>query len=104
MMVMHMLYHLTLLDTYSELCLSLRFLHKNPEDPSEVPGGFITDINPDSLKEVTALVEQSVAGAAPLTKYQFERVGYFCVDFDSTKEKVTTIHICQDLLLEISSK
>ena len=26
-----------------------RFLHKNPEDPSEVPGGFITDINPVCL-------------------------------------------------------
>ena len=33
-------------------------------------------------------MERSVLGASPLTKYQFERVGYFCVDFDSTAEKV----------------
>lgn len=25
-----------------------RFLHKNPEDPSEVPGGFLSDLNPVS--------------------------------------------------------
>ena len=25
-----------------------RFLHKNPEDPSEVPDGFVSDINPVS--------------------------------------------------------
>lgn len=34
------------------------------------------------------MVDRSVLGAPPLTKYQFERVGYFCVDFDSNKEKV----------------
>lgn len=73
--------------TFSLLLLS--FLHSNPEDLSEVPGGFITDINPNSLQEVTnALVEQSVRGSTPLTKYQFERVGYFCVDYDSKDDKV----------------
>lgn len=30
-------------------------------------------------------------GATPLTKYQFERVGYFCVDYDSTAEKVKMV-------------
>jgi glutaminyl-tRNA synthetase len=29
-------------------------------------------------------VEPSLAGAAPLSRYQFERLGYFCVDPDST--------------------
>ena len=34
-------------------------------------------------------MERSVLGATPLTKYQFERVGYFCVDYNSTAEKVS---------------
>ena len=42
----------------------------------------------NSLEVCEALVERSVSGAPPLTKYQFERVGYFCVDFDTTKDKV----------------
>jgi len=29
-------------------------------------------------------VEPSLAGAAPLSRYQFERQGYFCVDADSS--------------------
>ena len=33
-------------------------------------------------------VEPSVAGAAALSRYQFERLGYFCVDSDSTDEKL----------------
>jgi glutaminyl-tRNA synthetase len=36
----------------------------------------------------TCLVEPSVAGATPGTRYQFERVGYFCVDPDSTPERL----------------
>ena len=35
-----------------------------------------------------ALIEKSVSGAKHLTRFQFERVGYFCVDFDSTNDKV----------------
>ena len=35
-----------------------------------------------------ALVDRTVEGAPPLTRFQFERQGYFCVDFDSSKEKV----------------
>ncbi|MBM3765533.1 MAG: glutamine--tRNA ligase/YqeY domain fusion protein [Acidobacteria bacterium] len=36
--------------------------------------------NPNSLQKKAAKIEPSVKGAAPLTKYQFERVGYFCAD------------------------
>ncbi|KAL5516066.1 hypothetical protein EMCRGX_G001329 [Ephydatia muelleri] len=65
------------------------FLHKNPEDPEEVPGGFLSDINPNSLQVVeNALVDQTVCGATSLTTFQFERVGYFCVDLDSTADKL----------------
>ena len=31
--------------THLLCCLVHRFMHKNPEDPSEVPGGFVTDCN-----------------------------------------------------------
>ncbi len=45
-----------------------------------------------SLNEVTgALVDRTVMGAPPLTKYQFERVGYFCVDLDTQGDKVSYV-------------
>ncbi|XP_064130624.1 glutamine--tRNA ligase isoform X2 [Loxodonta africana] len=60
------------------------FQHKNPEDPAEVPGGFLSDLNPVSLQVVeAALVDCSVALAMPFDKFQFERLGYFSVDPDS---------------------
>lgn len=65
------------------------FLHKYPEDPSEVPNGFLTDINPLSLHIISsALVDTSVKGAKVLDKFQFERVGYFSLDPDSTADKL----------------
>jgi len=55
---------------------------------SENPGAggrdFKDDINPASLQVLTgAKVEPSLAGAAPGARYQFERLGYFCVDPDT---------------------
>ncbi|MCD2514544.1 glutamine--tRNA ligase/YqeY domain fusion protein [Comamonas endophytica] len=41
---------------------------------------FLTLLNPDSLKVVTAFVEPSLAHAAPDTRFQFERFGYFVTD------------------------
>ncbi|KAL1021535.1 hypothetical protein UPYG_G00014510 [Umbra pygmaea] len=65
------------------------FLHKNPEDPSEVPGSFLSDINPNSLQVINdALVDCSVSKAKVFDKFQFERVGYFAVDPDSTADKL----------------
>ncbi|KAI3357597.1 hypothetical protein L3Q82_016012 [Scortum barcoo] len=65
------------------------FLHKHPEDPSEVPNGFLSDINPNSLETISsALVDTSVKGAKVFDKFQFERVGYFSVDPDSTADKL----------------
>jgi glutaminyl-tRNA synthetase len=41
-------------------------------------------LNPDSLKILTGCkVEPSLASAEPLDKFQFQRLGYFCVDYDS---------------------
>ena len=56
----------------------------NVEDPEE-GGDFLAHLNPKSLEVVThAKLEPSVQGAAVMSRYQFERLGYFCVDRDST--------------------
>ena len=61
------------------------FRSENPE----ASGDFLSDLNPESLKVVThAKLEPGVRGAAPLTRYQFERVGYFCVDPDSAPDRL----------------
>ncbi len=60
------------------------------EDPGDVPEGqdFRANLNPNSLEVIThAKLEPSAKGAAPETRYQFERLGYFAVDPDSTPEK-----------------
>ncbi len=57
-------------------------------DPDDAPEGldFKANINPNSLQRVRCYAEPSLAGARPGERYQFERVGYFCVDPDSTPE------------------
>ena len=56
-------------------------LFNNP-DP-EASGDFIADLNPNSLQVLTdCLVEPSLQDAQPGDKFQFERLGYFCVDID----------------------
>ena len=59
-------------------------------DPDDVDEGkdWFANINPDSVVRTTCFVEPSVRGAAPGTRYQFERLGYFCVDSDSTPERL----------------
>jgi glutaminyl-tRNA synthetase len=61
------------------------------EDPNDVPEGadWLTNVNPRSLEVLTACrVEPALADAKPGQRYQFERLGYFCVDsVDSTKSK-----------------
>ena len=55
------------------------------EDPSDLPegGDFTDNLNPDSLRTITAKVEPSLAEAQPGDRFQFLRQGYFCVDLDS---------------------
>ena len=55
-------------------------------DPTDVPEDqdWTTNLNRDSLKVVTAKLPPAVADVTPFTGYQFERLGYFCVDPDST--------------------
>jgi glutaminyl-tRNA synthetase len=60
-------------------------------DPDDVPEGsdWTSNLNPNSLEVLpSAKVEPGLLGAAAETKYQFERLGYFCVDRDSTSEKL----------------
>ncbi|KAI8840536.1 tRNA synthetases class I, catalytic domain-containing protein [Chytridium lagenaria] len=63
------------------------FLHPNPVDKTVVPGGWLTDINPHSLRTFTALAEVGIANSKVEDKFQFVRVGYFCVDKDSDLSK-----------------
>jgi glutaminyl-tRNA synthetase len=53
------------------------------EDPNEAPEGktFLSNLNPGSLKVLIGCKLEPMLGAAlPGARYQFERVGYFCVD------------------------
>jgi len=47
---------------------------------------FMEFINPDSLKIITAYIEPGLKDAKPEQRFQFQRLGYFCVDKDSTEE------------------
>jgi glutaminyl-tRNA synthetase len=61
------------------------------ENPYEEKDGkdFLANLNPNSLEvRSPCFVEPSVAGSGPGTVFQFERLGYFCVDRDSTDEKL----------------
>jgi glutaminyl-tRNA synthetase len=59
---------------------------------AEIPGAngdCVADLNPTSLEVLPACkLEPSVAGAPPGTRYQFERLGYFCVDPDSRPDRL----------------
>ncbi|MBP1732088.1 MAG: glutaminyl-tRNA synthetase [Deltaproteobacteria bacterium] len=57
-------------------------------DPAGAEGDFTTLLNPNSLETVSGFVEQSLMAATAGAQYQFERLGYFCVDAkDSLPEK-----------------
>jgi glutaminyl-tRNA synthetase len=56
------------------------------EDPNQTEDGedFISNLNPNSLEVLSdAKLERSMANPAAGSRYQFERLGYFCVDPDS---------------------
>jgi glutaminyl-tRNA synthetase len=60
-------------------------------DPNDVEegGSFLDNLNPNSLEILSkAKLEPSLAKGKPEEHFQFERVGYFCVDRDSTAEKL----------------
>jgi glutaminyl-tRNA synthetase len=57
------------------------------EDPEEGEEGFLGCLNPDSLQILNGFVEPSLAQTRTGDRFQFERLGYFCTDQDSTDEK-----------------
>jgi glutaminyl-tRNA synthetase len=57
------------------------FTNESPDKDKEVD--FKEFINPNSLKVITGYVEPSLVSAKELDHFQFQRLGYFCVDRDS---------------------
>ncbi len=61
------------------------FIKENPDEEKHVD--FKTYLNPNSLETLPFFVEPSLAGAAPGSRYQFERLGYFCVDSKDSSDQ-----------------
>ncbi|KAJ8975503.1 hypothetical protein NQ317_010618 [Molorchus minor] len=64
--------------------LNIRIL----EDPNEVPGGFLTDCNLNSLTILKSLADKSLVDVKVYDKFQFERMGFFSVDPDTNNDKI----------------
>ena len=62
------------------------FTNESPDKDKEVD--FKEFINPNSLKVITGYVEPSLVTSKELDHFQFQRLGYFCVDRDSTPENL----------------
>ena len=59
------------------------------EDPTaDKEKDFLDFVNPDSLQVGKAYVEPYLKSAKAEDKFQFQRIGYFCVDRDSTSEQL----------------
>ncbi len=61
------------------------FSHEAPDTQEE---DFMTFLNPSSLTKTTAFVEPNISNVKPNDRFQFQRIGYFCVDQDTTDSKV----------------
>ncbi|VDK74853.1 unnamed protein product [Litomosoides sigmodontis] len=65
------------------------FRHKNPEDVNKVPDGFLSDCNENSLRILEPVyIDRSISNLKVCDRFQFERVGFFSVDPDSTSDKL----------------
>ncbi|MBN2480295.1 MAG: glutamine--tRNA ligase/YqeY domain fusion protein [Bacteroidales bacterium] len=90
----------------AEVRLYDRLFTKPDPDDTEVGGDWKSNLNPDSLKVVNAKVEVSLSKAVPGEHYQFQRIGYFCVDQDSQPDRLVfnrTVTL-RDEWAKISSK
>ena len=63
-------------------------LFKNENPIKDAKESFLESINPESLETTTALIEPSLKEAEIGKTYQFQRIGYFCVDRESTDDKL----------------
>ena len=57
------------------------------EDPEEGEEGFLACLHPDSLQVLHGFVEPALGQTQPGDRFQFERLGYFCTDQDSTTDQ-----------------
>ncbi|MBC6997585.1 glutamine--tRNA ligase/YqeY domain fusion protein [Cytophaga sp. FL35] len=62
------------------------FTHESPDTQKDKD--FMDYLNPDSLETITAYVEPGLKDVEVGDRMQFQRMGYFCVDPDSTTEKI----------------
>jgi glutaminyl-tRNA synthetase len=72
----------------AEIRLYDRLFNKENPDIVEEGKDFISNLNPGSLEVLHGYVEPSLKGSRPLDKFQFQRLGYFCVDPDSTDDRL----------------
>ena len=61
-------------------------MHEAPD--SQKDKDFMEFLNPNSLNVVNAFIEPSLKDAKPGDRFQFQRIGYFCVDTDSIADKL----------------
>lgn len=70
------------------------FINESP-DKVEEGHSFLENLNPDSLQTLqNCKVEKFLADSKPLDKYQFERLGYFSTDYDSSSEHLVFNRAC----------
>ena len=62
------------------------FTHENPDGDKDVD--FKEYINPNSLEVITGYLEPSLVSAKNGERFQFQRLGYYCVDIDSSEGKL----------------
>ncbi|MEQ9413744.1 MAG: glutamine--tRNA ligase/YqeY domain fusion protein, partial [Cyclobacteriaceae bacterium] len=60
----------------------------NTEDLGSIEDDFTNHLNPESLKVLKAYAEPELVNAKTDDRFQFMRIGYFCLDLDSTKDKL----------------
>ena len=80
------------------------FSHESPDGNKEID--FKEFINPNSLEVITGYVEPSLQSAKDLDHFQFQRLGYFCVDKDSSPSKLVfnkTVGL-RDIWAKVESK
>ena len=63
-------------------------LFTDPTPDAHKDKDFMDFINPNSLEEITAYVEPSLADATEGARFQFQRMGYFVVDQDSSSDEL----------------
>ncbi len=64
------------------------FINEFPDEVENEKLDFKVNLNPGSLKVITGKIEPGVKNAKAPDKFQFQRLGYFCVDSDSTEGKL----------------